>query len=320
MSDERRPVAATLSPLTFGDLIDLTVRLYRRHLLLFLALSAVLQAPVVLLVTVLGRDSIQGLSRILETAAAGTLGARDAEALLRTLGVILVLGLVLSLVAYLAAAAVIHATARSRSGERATFRDSLAAVVRRGGALIGAWLITTLAVLGLLVAWAFGAALIGLVLGGPTGFVGGGPAGFAVIVYGIVLLVLLVLISVRWSLSTAAIMLEQRGAIVGLRRSWRLVAGSTWRVFAITTMVALTIGLLQAIMSQLAYSFGGSEVDPAGSSTVALQALVSTASTVFFGPVMPILITLLFHDLRLRREGAAVPAGAAQPPPDAAES
>jgi len=108
-----------------------------------------------------------------------------------------------------------------------SFQDALWASARRYGSLLGMTLLTGLVL----------AAPLAVLLW-PAGYLIlysdclALPALIAFVTYAIVLVT-------RWSLSTVAITIESLGAVNGLRRSWELTGGSTWRVLWVVMLTAI---------------------------------------------------------------------------------
>ena len=93
---------------------------------------------------------------------------------------------------------------------------------------------------------------------------------------------------VRWLFVMQTASLERCGPVSALARSSNLVRGNWWRVFGIL----LLVGILLAIANAIASAVLGL-VPYVGPMVVA----------VLFGPVWMIAQTLLYHDLRVRRDG-----------------
>lgn len=121
------------------------------------------------------------------------------------------------------------------------------------------------------------------------------PAVLSVILIGIPVLLLL---AVRWLFWGQAIVIEGLGPVGALQRSWYLVEGSWWRVFGIA-LVFLLISIALSIPVLIVSSLVGLASDFVGS-------LVGAAGTALITPVGFIGMTLLYLDLRVRREGLEV--------------
>ncbi len=100
---------------------------------------------------------------------------------------------------------------------------------------------------------------------------------------------------IRKTLTLQSIVIEERGATSGLRRSGELVRGSELRVFAIGALVNGTVALLGPIIGVVMMF-----VTPA---SLGFINFVSALVYVFVLPAAGIAIALLFFDLRIRKEG-----------------
>jgi hypothetical protein len=121
----------------------------------------------------------------------------------------------------------------------------------------------------------------------------------------VVLILLLALpIFTRLTLINQAIVLEQCGAVAGLRRSWHLTSGWFWRTFWVSTCAAILtylIGTLPALAISFALGLAGSA--PAASLAPSITTAVSQAGLIVALPLQIAISTLLYFDLRIRREG-----------------
>ncbi|MBV9174236.1 MAG: hypothetical protein JOZ81_29585 [Chloroflexi bacterium] len=114
---------------------------------------------------------------------------------------------------------------------------------------------------------------------------------------------------VRWSMFVPAIVLERRGPMRAMERSQALVSGQWFHVAGVLAVASLIVGVLVSAPSYLvslplsvaAQARGTVGPDPIQS--VATQA-VSLVCQVVFASIGTIAYTLLFTDLRNRREGA----------------
>lgn len=96
-----------------------------------------------------------------------------------------------------------------------------------------------------------------------------------------------------------ALLLERLSPADAIGRSWRLADGSMWKVtgtlflaFLIFYVLFIVLAMLAGVVSAL-FGFRGSP---------ALGALESVLSALLY-PVVSVVITLLYYDLRIRREG-----------------
>lgn len=100
-----------------------------------------------------------------------------------------------------------------------------------------------------------------------------------------------------------SMIMEGLGPVGAVRRSYSLVRGNWWRVLGIVLIVVLVViglALVLLIPFALASSIAGAE-DPNALGT-AVQFLGGLVAAVAVPPVAAIALTLLYYDLRVRRE------------------
>ena len=117
-------------------------------------------------------------------------------------------------------------------------------------------------------------------------------------------LLLLIVLLVYWTCAVPVIVVEGNSAIGALRRSSQLVRGSWWRVFGISLVVGLvTVGL--AITASLPFMAIDALAGLVGLDGLGAQILGmgGIAGGVVAAPVAAISGTLLYYDLRVRKEG-----------------
>jgi hypothetical protein len=143
------------------------------------------------------------------------------------------------------------------------------------------------------------------------------PAILALIVFGIlfgigvgigfVLLIIpgLILITL-WSVGAPAIVVEGAGPIEAFGRSWRLVRGDAWSVFATLLVVLLIVIAIGIVLGVIA--------TPIGNGATVVAAIISNVIT---APIFALAVSVIYFDLGGGREAAAVPEPAAEPPPTA---
>ncbi len=115
----------------------------------------------------------------------------------------------------------------------------------------------------------------------------------------------LAIVSVRLLFNTQAIVLEGAGPIEGLRRSWSLSRGSFWRTLLIMIIMGVLSYLIAIFPSMIVFGFGQLVFRDIQQLAI-LQAagtLLQYLSQVLVLPLQLITYTLLYFDLRIRREG-----------------
>jgi hypothetical protein len=201
----------------------------------------------------------------------------------------------------IASGAIIHVADSVFRGRPTNIRAALGVAFRRLPALIGAQLLIVLA--------AYGALLLGTVFGAVI-MAGGGIAiffGLVVIVGAFAATLFLV---VRWTLVAPAIVVEEVGPVDGLSRSWRLVAGSGWRVLGYVLVVGLMGLLFGLALTGVPQSILG--LDPTRSMDIAIATVFDGLAALLFTPVTPLMMLLLYYDLRFRASEPAPQPGEAR--------
>lgn len=113
------------------------------------------------------------------------------------------------------------------------------------------------------------------------------------------------------SLAPAVVTLERAGPVAALSRSWQLVRRSAWRVFGIqllTWLIVIVAGFVLRLpftVADTALVLGGglSTLGAVPLPALAVSAVGSLASGTVTRPLAAAVTTLLYVDLRMRREG-----------------
>lgn len=214
----------------------------------------------------------------------------------------------------LAGGAIVAIVARIYAGGRATALDGVRAAFGRLGSLIGSQILFILGLLAIvLVGMLVG---VGLIFAGSTTAVPQpGLAALIGLIIVVATFVATVFVALRWSFVVQAIVVEGFGALDGLGRSWRLIAGSTWRVLGYFLFFGLLATLLSVVLGVIGVLAFGTDifnfsmgVDPW---TLTVQAVVSGLAGLIMAPLWGAALTLLYYDVRWRREVAP----GAMPPP-----
>lgn len=318
---------ARLRPLDLGDILDGTFRLYRNNFVTLLGIVALSLVPLSIL-KVLGAL----LTRDAVTDQLGTLGSVPGLPLLgaqwfailgayNNSGVNSLLGLLQGLVLQpLITTALVYAVSRRYLGLPATIMDSYRFGFGKARFLsvLAAQLLIGIG-LGLAIGLPFACVFIGLGVGigaaagasdGSTalaalGLVGGLVGLLIVAVFIIAALVL----STRLGFYPQAVVVEGQGPIESISRSWRLVKGMMWRTVGIVLVLTFLGGVLSTIILLLLLAIGGlvgvtidNPIESYGL-IVSFFELIQLLSTMLVLPFTLIGLTLLYYDLRVRKEG-----------------
>lgn len=302
-----KPGIVPLRPLMFGEILDGSFQAIRRNpkamlgaALLAQSLSAIL-AAVVTAVSATSAGSIEAWVEGASPADLAGMGFGFAGAIL----VVSILTLVISAVLQ---GAMVVPVARSILNRPTGFRQMWALAKSRAGALIGLAALLVAAVL--LAFLIFGGAAFALIAGtdraaGALFLIPLVPAFIAVFAW----------IAIKVMVAPAAVVIEEVGPLAALRRSWQLTRANWWRIFGMTLVVSLLVGVISQVVMipvSLLTSFLGTVVSPHGGSgqdagmavalgiaTAVLGALVGALGYAFQTSVM----ALLYMDLRMRKDG-----------------
>jgi hypothetical protein len=301
--------------MSIGDMLDAAFRLYRRHFLTFIGIVALLQVPMAILQFVAQLPYMQALQRFTTRPPVPAPGASPLDIfpfaqLLPYYALIFGLSILQYLLVYnLMTGALANAISRSYLGQPISILSSYNIGLKRVAALIAASLLplaVSLVFVAIIAGCAFGALYtlgartneqpnIGLAIAAVIGLFGiivlGGFAGL--------------FFYVRLLLTTQAIVLEGQGPLAGLARSWRLVGQAFWRSLGIFLLVYAFIYIVSLVV-QLPLVAMGAFFGMLLNNSVLYQ---SIASLVTYGvlilvlPLQFIIFTLLYYDLRIRKEG-----------------
>ncbi|HZT95490.1 MAG TPA: hypothetical protein VFB34_01510 [Chloroflexota bacterium] len=275
-----------LRPMTFTDLIDATVSLYRRNFALFAGVVAVLAVPEAIINTLLTISTVS--SPITTSKANGSTNFHFNPVFPVAAGATAVIGFLFGIVI---TGALAQAISARYLGEPMTVGRAYGSVgVGRFAALAAASVLSGI-VIALPVIVAAGIFVLLLVAHAPV---------IAIVLAAIVLFVagavLAICIWVRLQFIPQAIVIERLSIGGGFRRSWALVSGSAWRVFGIVLLISLIVGGIEGVVGLVFAGVLSVFSHPAAT-------LVSSLVDTLILPAQFGAFTLLYYDLRVRKEG-----------------
>ncbi|MFB4197455.1 DUF7544 domain-containing protein [Streptomyces carpaticus] len=297
-----KPGVIPLRPLGLGEILDGAVSTARAHWRTVLAISLGIAVVIQLLSSVamkLWLSENSGFAA-LENNPDPTVeelrdGLVDAGSFSSVAGIATLLGSVL------ATAMLTIVVSRAVLGRSVTLGEAWDDSRRQLHRLLGLTLLTGLIVVAAVVV----PVLLGILLDSPAiailGFLGG--------------VVLAIWLWVRLSLAAPALMLERQGVFTALRRSFKLVSNSWWRIFGIqlliTVLITIVAGMLEipfTVIAQIVGSDGGFDSFISGSLSdltwtylliSGIGAVIASAITL---PISAGVTALLYIDQRIRRE------------------
>ena len=260
--------ATELRPLRVGEALDAAIKVYTRNARELFKTVLVVLVPFEILAAIVLASEVSGT-----TLSNGKfLFATQSDLTSYTVSS-LVLTLLVGLVVLLANAAFFKAVSDTYLGEAPHWRESLAFAFRRLGSVL--WLsIVTFVVLVL--------ALIALVLPG-------------------------IYLAVAFSVALPVLLVEGTGGFKALRRSFDLTKGRWWATLGtilvaavLIVVVQFAVGLILGLIGGLVFpnATGGSPV-----ARVILQRVLDTFGRMISIPFFAACVTVIYYDLRVRKEG-----------------
>ena len=111
---------------------------------------------------------------------------------------------------------------------------------------------------------------------------------------------------VRYLFVPNAVVLDDTGVVESLRRSFHLTGGYWWRTFGIYIMISLLVniitGALGGAVMFIQAGLGATHGIP-GPIIIAFAAALNSAVNLMIYPFMQTAFTLMYYDLRIRKEG-----------------
>jgi hypothetical protein len=252
-----------LRPLSVGEVLDASFKIVRQSFGTLAGCVLVVALPLNIINTLITASASDDAFDFESSTTTGTGFATGTE----VAGTLLTTALSLVLMS-LASAACFRAVSGIYLGESPTVGDSLRFAMSR---------VVPVIVLSLL----YGLGLI--------------PAFIALIIPGIWL-------AVAWSVSFPALLSEGIGPVEALGRSFRLVKGRWWPVFGALLVMYLLVAVISGILGALLGATLIAAVDNEAVAAV-FYTIVNTLSSLITLPLMAAVLTVLYFDLRVRKEG-----------------
>ena len=257
---------AGLRPLGIGEIIDVAIKVYRARFGVLVKSVAIVLAPVFAL-SALIRISVPGGDDLFEETQPGATPDFEIDKLWPFIAGTLLIIVLAFLASQIATGACFKAISGAYLDEEAGWQDSLRFARSKLGSLV--WLSVLTAV-----------CLI--------------PAVLLCVLPGVYLWV-------AWTVAAPVLLLEDLRGWKAMKRSRQLVKGRFWSTFGVVVLVAILTGIVQAIFVGIlagVVSVSGNEV-----AVAIADAIGQTASGVLTTPLSAAVLTVLYFDLRVRKEG-----------------
>ncbi|MEU6814708.1 hypothetical protein [Streptomyces sp. NPDC046860] len=301
-----KPGVIPLRPLGVGEILDgaiSTMRAYWRTVLgISLTVSVLIELSALLLQGVILKDTTSTLSDpgVSPEEALRSLGSVAAGAGL--VGVVSLIGTIV------ATALLTTVTSRAVLGKPVgigeAWRESRSQLLKLLGLLM---------LLGLITVVVLAAGLLpGLVLGAVSGF--NAPSVVLMVLGVLAAVVVVIWLTVRFSLASPALMLERQGVWKSLSRSAKLVQGSWWRVLGVQFLAGIIANVVSWMtvipFTIIAFAVNGENMDsllgtadqPPGWSFLLITGIGSVIGGTLTLPIKAGVTVLLYIDQRIRRE------------------
>lgn len=143
-------------------------------------------------------------------------------------------------------------------------------------------------------------AVLPMLIGGGLALLVGGVAGAGLLLLVLIAWVVFVaFVLIKMCLGIQTVILERLSPLDAFRRSWRLTSGSFWRIFLFYLVIGVVSAILSDILNEVAQLIAGTAPAITRSS---IQVLSSGVIGIFTSPFILILLTLVYYDIRIRRE------------------
>ncbi|MFD6834309.1 hypothetical protein [Streptomyces diastaticus] len=303
-----KPGVIPLRPLGVGEILDGAVSTLRTHWRTVLGISLMIAVATQVVLILLERFVLRGS---VDVAALEDPSASTDELLSAMGGALLESGLVLivSLLGTIVATALLTmVTSRAVLGEPVSLSDAWRDARPQLPRLAGLTLLLPLIAIALVTVAMVPGVLLSLASGsdGAAALVALGALGGAFVA---------VWLTIRFSLASAALMLEKQGVVKAMARSAKLVRGSWWRVFGIQLLAQLLMVIVSSIIllpfSRVAAIITGESAASAldemvvsnfGWTYLIITGIGSVIGAMLTLPIVAGVTVLLYIDQRIRRE------------------
>ncbi len=318
-----QPALSRLRPLSLGDILDTVFRLYRQNFLTFIGIVALLQVPLVALQTILmltfGQNMMLDMMQLTEELPRfdpqfDSFADLPIGNLVALFGLLMLVGLLQGIIVQpLINGAMAYAVSQSYLDRPISLVESYTFNVGRMITLIATGLLIAIvtALIYLIPMGLIGGAIF--MLSTAADAVSGDNAGlaalliFVMMMAGILaLLVISLVLAVFFLFVPQVVILEGCNPFQALARSWQLARGSFWRILGLILLLTLLIYFISAVPSgMLGGVIGIIFDDPIEDFAIrqSLSTLIGYIAQILVLPVQLITFTVLYYDLRVRKEG-----------------
>jgi hypothetical protein len=257
------PPAAALRPLTFGEVIDVGIKIAQRNYVRLVKACAIVVVPFMVLNALILVSASPSTSLI--ATSSGETSVDWTEVAGSGLS-----ALVTYVATAIATAAVVYTVARAYLGDQVSDAGtSVSFALRRLHSIL--WIQFLIGFLGAL-------AMIALIIPG-------------------------LWLIISWTFAVSVLLIEDVKGIGALRRSFRLVRGSWWRVLGIVVIIAIFGSIVNGAASAIPTAIVGSIAGDRSAATEIARAVAGGAAVLVTLPFTAAVSVVLYLDQRVRKEG-----------------
>jgi len=317
-------------PLSIGDLLDWTIRLYRARFGKLLLTSAIFLVPLGLLSGIISGQTMTSYLNIFLSAMQNPEVMADPTVFAQLQGNSTTVGLSYLLMpvgiavnGLVTLALTTQVIAIIQQTEMTTWES-----IRQGARRFWPWVGMTIAVIaafigiGIIVFIVFliGAFFLAIVAGSFLAFEGaaqGGETGFVAVaglmvgifcLYGVAIVAIMapfLYVATRWAVAVPLLIEQGMGPLEALGESWQLTKGQVRHAMGYVVLLYLFYGVLYLAFMSLAFAASGLALTSATSTiaSVAIFGIISTLLPLFWQPIAVAGYVMLYYDLRMRKQG-----------------
>lgn len=292
-----------LRPMDLGDILDGTIRVYRKRPWLFVSIIAVLAGIPMAIIQISGLQ----ISEYID--ASGAMNPANPIDLNFLIDNLVPMSLILICLVFnfflhtIATGATVHAVSETILGREVQFTESIKAVWPFTGDIILARIIAGVIIASSMIP---GSIIIGIA-STPAALMGSYGAGIAIMLIGILFLYVLIgFLAVKFLFIPQAVVLEKLDAFKSISRTWNLTSGFGWRTFGFVLILFIILGIIGYALGigiELLTGLVGKSPGVNHGMVLAFQGVLLTLVSFFTYPIQLIAYTLIYYDLRIRREG-----------------
>ncbi len=276
--------APRLRPLSFGEILDVAIKLCVANASTLLKAVVFVVAPVQVLSTIIMISTGSADFDVFGDTSGKS--DRDVNIYLAGQGAAAVLQ---AIAVGLATAACFRAISRAYLAQKSDWRESLRFAVKRIPQML--WI-------GVIYATAFIGAMVVLIV--PMALAGT-PAAIGV---GAFLMVgLFVWLYVAWSFALPALLVEDHRGVKALKRSYKLVSSRWWQTFAILMLGFLLAWITSSVVQSIFAGVILVGVDSSSLTAWLILGVAGFAGLLITTPFQAALLLVIYFDLRVRKEG-----------------